>query len=85
MFNTRYIIYLQIPEMIDYARCDTHYLMDIYHCMKDELLDRGNDQKNLLHAVYTQSNSLCKFWRIFRPFVRTVDENQIVFNLNLLS
>ena len=64
VFNTRYIIYLQIPEMIDYARCDTHYLMDIYHCMKDELLDRGNDQKNLLHAVYTQSNSLCKFWRI---------------------
>jgi hypothetical protein len=38
--------------------------MDIYHCMKDELLDRGNDQKNLLHAVYTQSSSLCKFWRI---------------------
>ncbi len=47
--------------MIDYARSDTHHLMDIYHCMKEELLDRGNEHKNLLQAVYTQSNALCEY------------------------
>ena len=46
--------------MIEYARSDTHHLMDIYHCMKEELLDKGNEQKNLLQAAYSQSNTLCK-------------------------
>jgi len=53
----------QIPEMIEYARTDTHYLMYIYHRMKKELLDKGNDQKNLLRAVYEQSNDLCEWCR----------------------
>ena len=47
--------------MIEYARIDTHYLIHIYHKMKDELIDKGNDQNNLLIAVYSQSNALCKF------------------------
>ena len=50
----------QIGEMVDYARTDTHYLIYIYNRMKDELLDKGNDQKNLLKAAYDHSNDLCK-------------------------
>ena len=51
--------------MIEYARSDTHHLMDIYHCMKEELLDKGNEQKNLLQAAYSQSNTLCKCKLLF--------------------
>lgn len=42
-----------------YAREDTHYLTYIYHRMKQELLARGNDQKNLLLSVLQRSTEIC--------------------------
>ncbi len=52
--------------MVDYARTDTHYLIYIYNRMKDELLEKGNDQKNLLKAAYDHSNDLCKYILIMK-------------------
>jgi ribonuclease D len=49
--------------MIEYARMDTHYLIDIYNIMKDALIDKGNEQNNLLNATYSQSNALCKSFK----------------------
>ncbi|XP_022335537.2 exosome complex component 10-like [Crassostrea virginica] len=46
-------------ELMKYAREDTHYLIYMYHCMKQELLARGNDQKNLLHSVLQRSTEIC--------------------------
>ena len=47
-------------EMLHYARSDTRYLIKIYHLMKNALIEKGNENKNLLHSVYDQSNDLCK-------------------------
>jgi len=38
-------------ELLNYAREDTHYLLYIYDMMRNSLLDRGNQQKNLLLSV----------------------------------
>lgn len=46
-------------ELMKYAREDTHYLTYIYHRMKQELLARGNDQKNLLLSVLQRSTEIC--------------------------
>ncbi|XP_061184893.1 exosome complex component 10-like [Saccostrea echinata] len=46
-------------ELMQYARDDTHYLLYIYHRMKQELLARGNDQKNLLMSVLQRSTEIC--------------------------
>eukprot|EP00088_Acartia_fossae_P033021 TRINITY_DN3379_c0_g1_i1.p1 TRINITY_DN3379_c0_g1~~TRINITY_DN3379_c0_g1_i1.p1 ORF type:complete len:868 (-),score=234.75 TRINITY_DN3379_c0_g1_i1:296-2899(-) len=49
-----------LPEvMVYYARQDTRYLIYLYHKLKGELLDKGNDQKNLLLSAYQQSNIIC--------------------------
>ena len=45
--------------MVRYAQEDTHYLLHIYDRMRCELIDRGNEQKNLLQAVYQRSKELC--------------------------
>lgn len=45
--------------MIKYAREDTHYLLYIYDCMKNELISRGNESNNLLLAVLNRSKLLC--------------------------
>jgi exosome complex exonuclease RRP6 len=37
--------------MMKYAREDTHYLLYIYDCMKNELVERGNATNNLILAV----------------------------------
>ena len=47
-------------EMAKYARMDTHYLIDIYHELKDQLLDRSNENLNLIKAAYDQANDLCR-------------------------
>ena len=47
------------PELIKYAREDTHYLLYIYDRQRNELIRRGNKQNNLLHAVVNQSRQLC--------------------------
>lgn len=44
-------------EMLKYARSDTHYLLYIYDRMRNELLQKGNEQHNLVHAVLSRSNT----------------------------
>lgn len=46
-------------ELVEYAREDTHYLMYIYNRMKNELIERGNEQKNLLLSVLQRSTEVC--------------------------
>jgi len=46
-------------EMIRYAREDTHYLLYVYDVLRNQLLSRGNELKNLLRMVYTRSTDLC--------------------------
>ncbi|KAL4221351.1 Exosome component 10 [Mactra antiquata] len=46
-------------ELLKYAREDTHYLLYIYDKLKNELLDRGNESKNLLMSVLHRSAQLC--------------------------
>ena len=46
-------------ELVKYAREDTHYLLYIYDCLKNQLLERGNEQANLLHATLQRSTQLC--------------------------
>lgn len=46
-------------EMIRYAREDTHYLLYVYDILRNELITRGNDLKNLIRLVYTKSTDLC--------------------------
>ena len=54
-------------EMLDYARCDTKYLIQLSRLMKRELVDKSNENLNLLRSVYDASNDLCKF-RYEKPF-----------------
>ena len=56
-------------EMLQYARSDTRYLIKIFHLMKNALIEKGNENKNLLHSVYDQSNDLCK-QRYEKPSIR---------------
>jgi len=42
-------------ELIKYAREDTHYLLYIYDMMRNQLIDNGNEQANLLRSVYDRS------------------------------
>ncbi|XP_053378840.1 exosome component 10-like [Mercenaria mercenaria] len=46
-------------ELKKYAREDTHYLLHIYDKMKNELLERGNESKNLLMSVLHRSTQVC--------------------------
>ncbi|RUP43971.1 ribonuclease H-like domain-containing protein [Jimgerdemannia flammicorona] len=42
-------------EMLKYARSDTHYLLYIYDCMRNELLQKSNQNHNLLRATLQRS------------------------------
>lgn len=55
-------------ELMKYAREDTHYLTYIYHRMKQELLARGNDQKNLLLSVLQRSTEICAKVSVWSAF-----------------
>ncbi|XP_015928084.2 exosome complex component 10 [Parasteatoda tepidariorum] len=46
-------------EMIKYAREDTHYLLYVYDCLKNDLINQGNEMKNLLHSTFERSKSIC--------------------------
>ena len=46
-------------EMVKYAREDTHYLLYIYDKLRVTLLEKGDDQPNLLKAVYDMSKAVC--------------------------
>uniref|UniRef100_A0A1I7X1Q2 3'-5' exonuclease domain-containing protein n=1 Tax=Heterorhabditis bacteriophora TaxID=37862 RepID=A0A1I7X1Q2_HETBA len=58
------------PHLLDYARGDTHYLLFCYDKLREELLEKGNELKNLLKAVYTESIETCgkkaiaNFWAL---------------------
>ena len=45
--------------MLTYAREDTHYLLHIYDVLRNQLIQRSNEMKNLLRSVYTKSADLC--------------------------
>lgn len=47
------------PEMLQYAREDTHYLLHCYDRLRAELIDRGNAQANLLRSVWDRSKVIC--------------------------
>lgn len=47
-------------ELKTYAREDTHYLLYIYHMMRNELLDLGNKSTNILKSVIQASTNICK-------------------------
>jgi exosome complex exonuclease RRP6 len=50
-------------EMLHYARQDTHFLLYIYDKMKNQLIDAGNETKNLLRSVFEGSKVVClKVW-----------------------
>ncbi|XP_033642583.1 exosome component 10-like [Asterias rubens] len=46
-------------EMLKYSREDTHYLLYIYHKMKNELIERGNKTNNLLLQAIERSRQVC--------------------------
>ena len=46
-------------EMTEYARMDTHYLIEIYAQLKRKLCEKSNENLNLVHSVYRQSSELC--------------------------
>ncbi|XP_070561163.1 exosome complex component 10-like [Ptychodera flava] len=46
-------------ELVKYAREDTHYLLYIYDKMRNELIEKGNAQKNLLRSVIERSTMVC--------------------------
>lgn len=46
-------------QLIKYAREDTHYLIFIYIQLKNELIAKGNIEKNLLRAVFERSKKVC--------------------------
>lgn len=56
-------------DMLEYARQDTHFLIYIYECMRNELISAGNQRNNLLLSVYDQSRLLClKVRQILYPY-----------------
>lgn len=52
-------IHRPLPEeMLKYARSDTHYLLYIYDCVRNELIGRSVANFNLLRAALQRSNAL---------------------------
>ncbi|UXI21056.1 85/88 kDa calcium-independent phospholipase A2-like [Sarcoptes scabiei] len=47
------------PQMLQYARCDTHFLLYIYRKLKLELLSLSDQTYNLLRFVMERSQQLC--------------------------
>jgi exosome complex exonuclease RRP6 len=46
-------------DMLHYARQDTHSLLYIYDMLRNELIDAGNDNNNLILSAYDQSKTMC--------------------------
>jgi len=55
------------PEMMKYAREDTHYLLYIKDILTNELIDAANGKTNILKVVYDRSTDICK-----RTYVKPV-------------
>lgn len=45
--------------MVKYARQDTHYLLYVYDCLKNDLIKAGNETKNLLRSAFERSKIIC--------------------------
>lgn len=45
-------------EMLTYARSDTHFLLYIYDCLRNELLDRSTTEGNLVRVCLKKSNEI---------------------------
>lgn len=57
----KYVFFRPLPDELKmYAREDTHYLIYIYHLLKNKLLQKGNGNDNFLRAVYQRSTEVCK-------------------------
>ncbi|XP_017786027.1 PREDICTED: exosome component 10 [Nicrophorus vespilloides] len=48
-----------LEQLKAYAREDTHYLIYIYHMLKNELIKMGNGNNNILKAVFQESTRVC--------------------------
>ena len=46
-------------ELIKYAREDTHYLLYLYDRARNDLIERSNEQGNLLQSVVQRSKQIC--------------------------
>eukprot|EP00041_Stephanoeca_diplocostata_P042704 m.11373 g.11373 ORF g.11373 m.11373 type:complete len:773 (+) comp8531_c0_seq2:158-2476(+) len=46
-------------EMAYYAQEDTHYLLYLYDVLRNQLIAHGNQQANLLRAVWMRSRDIC--------------------------
>lgn len=44
-------------EMLKYARADTHYLLYIYDCLRNELVEKSEPENNLVDYVLEQSKT----------------------------
>lgn len=55
-------------ELKLYAREDTHYLLYIYHILRNELIKQGNGSSHILKSVIDQSTAVCKT-RFEKPFL----------------
>ncbi|XP_052119785.1 exosome component 10 [Frankliniella occidentalis] len=64
-------------ELKMYARADTHYLIYIYECMRNALIQAANGQTNLLLAVYQRSTEVCK--RRFQKFILQDDSHMELY------
>ena len=62
-------IFRPLPdELLKYAREDTHYLLYIYDMLKNELIERGNEHKNLLLSVLQRSKHIAAKVSIIQAF-----------------
>lgn len=50
-----------LPELaVDYARSDTHYLLYVYDCMKQDLASAAHGKQNLILSTFSNSRNICK-------------------------
>eukprot|EP01147_Barroeca_monosierra_P001955 gene1955-5043_t len=70
-------------DMILYAQCDTHFLLDVYDKLKLELLQRSNENANLVRAVFSRSRDICL--QKFEIPVYSEDAAMNVYNKQALS
>lgn len=50
-----------LPQLaVDYARSDTHYLLYVYDCMKQDLASAAHGKDNLILSTCSNSANICK-------------------------
>ncbi|XP_005175610.2 exosome component 10 [Musca domestica] len=76
-------------ELIAYARQDTHFLIYVYECITNDLLEAGNQKPQLLRSIYQRSTEICKkrfqkpvitsesYMDIYRKSKRIFDNRQL--------